>query len=421
MELMDAKQMRRKPLDDEGDIAKPDRLEAIAMRRLVAARGYWLSPMHANTPVPRLEGKELVIDITQAHSTAPVVTKFESCKSVLERIDNPGQKRASYPGRTSLSTHDTLVNQKALANHERLSSAERDALERNKEERRKAEIEDKARRMREMEAELLPQLSEEDKARNLAKAKRVRAKAAAHQAEQDRLKAKREAAIAAKRGMTLAQRQEEDLRRKREQSRARRAKAKAALEAEREESQARHAEAMAKAALAAEPAPKVETSKRGRPKAVSPLSLEPSVQLVPAIDEAYATPLHDIIAKCLHERMAAWRTYERKVGRTITEQAEAEAQQDIEASIMAKSNEEADYLYKWMERRIIHARTSAIIRREKRRGNINDDTAMQVRAAINPLTAKRLAIEQLTPEEQADRRRAKQAEYKRNRRNKGKA
>lgn len=420
MELMDAKQMRRKPLDDEGDIAKPDRLEAIAMRRLVAARGYWLSPMHANTPVPRLEGKELLLDISQAHSTAPVVTKFESCKSVLERIDNPGQKRASYPGRTSLSTHDTLVNQKALASHERLTATERAAMERTKEERRKAEIEDKARRMREMEAELLPQLTEEDKARNIAKAKRVRAKAAAHQAEQDRLKAKREAAIAAKRGMTLAQREEEDLRRKREQSRARRAKAKAALEAERALVPA-PAPAPVVLEVVTAPAPKVKTSKRGRPKAVAPLSLEPSVQLVPAIDEAYATPLHEIIAKCVHERMAAWRTYERKVGRTITEQAEAEAKEVIEASIMAKSNEEADHLYKWMERRIIHARTSAIIRREKRRGNINDDTAMQVRAAINPLTAKRLAIEQLTPEEQADRRRAKQAEYKQNRRKKGKA
>lgn len=418
MELMDAKQMRRRPLDDEGEIAKPDRLEAIAMRRLVAARGYWLSPMHANTPVPKLEGKELLLDISQAHSTAPMVSKFESCKSVLERIDNPGQKRVSYPGRSSLSTHDTLVNQKAMANHERLTSAEREVMERSKEERRKAKIEDKARRMREVEAELLPQLTEEDKARNLVKAKRVRAKAAAHQAEQDRLKAKREAAIAAKRGMTPAQREEEDLRRKREQSRARRAKAKAALEAERA---LVPAPAPVVLEVVAKPAPKVETSKRGRPKAVAPLSLEPSVQLEPAIDEAYATPLHDIIAKCVHERMMAWRTYERKVGRTITEQAETEAKQDIEASIMALLNEEADYLYKWMERRIIHARCSAIIRREKRRGNINDDTAMQVRAAINPLTAKRLAIKQLTPEEQADRRLAKQAEYKRNRRNKGKA
>ena len=418
MELIDAKQMRRKPTDDEGDIARPDRLEALAMRRLVAARGYWLSPMHRDTPVPRLEGKELVIDIALAHSTAPVVSKFESCKSVLERIDNPGQKRASYPGRSSLSTHDTLVNQKALASHERLTSTERDAMERNKEERRKAEIEDKARRMREMEAELLPQLSEEDKARNLAKAKRAKAKAAAYQAEQDRLKAKREAAIAAKRGMTLAQREEEDLRRKREQSRARRAKAKEALAAERA---LLAPPAPVVVEVVAKPAPKVVTNKRGRPRVVAPLNLEPTVQLVPAIDEAYATPLHDIIAKCLHERMVAWRIYERKVGRTITEQAEAEAKQDIEASIMAKSNEEADYLYKWMERRIIHARTATIIRREKRRGNINDDTAMQVRAAINPLTAKRLAIEQLTPEEQADRRRAKQAEYKRNRRNKGKA
>ena len=80
---MDAKQVRRRPLDDEGDIAKPDRLEAIAMRRLVAARGYWLSPMHATTPVPKLEGKELLLDISQAHSTAPMVSKFESCLRVL--------------------------------------------------------------------------------------------------------------------------------------------------------------------------------------------------------------------------------------------------------------------------------------------------------------------------------------------------
>ena len=297
MELIDAKQMRRKPTDDEGDIARPDRLEALAMRRLVAARGYWLSPMHRDTPVPRLEGKELVIDITQAHSTAPIVTKFESCKSVLERIDNPGQKRLSNQKRSSTSSYDTQVNQRALASHERLTATERDAMERNKEERRKAEIEDKARRMREMEAELLPQLSEEDKARNLAKAKRVRAKAAAHQAEQDRLKAKREAAIAAKRGMTPAQREEEDLRRKREQSRARRAKAKAALAAERA---LLAPPAPVVLEVVAKPAPKVVTSKRGRPKTVAPLSLEPTVQLVPAIDEAYATPLHDIIAKCVH-------------------------------------------------------------------------------------------------------------------------
>lgn len=418
MELMDAKQVRRMPLDDEGDIAKPDRLESIAMRRLVAARGYWLSPMHANTPVPRLEGKELMLDISQAHSTSPLVSKFESCKSVLERIDNPGQKRVSYPGRSSLSRHDTLVNHKAMANHERLSSAEREVIDRSKEQRRKTEIEDKARRMREVEAELLPQLTVEDKARNIAKAKRVKAKAAAYQAEQDRLKAKREAAIEAKRGMTPAQQRDADLRRKREQSRERRAKAKAALEAERALVPAPDPVVVE---VVAKPAPKVVTSKRGRPRTVSPLSLEPSVQLVPAIEEAYATLLHDIIAKCVHERMMAWRIYERKVGRTITEQAEAEAKEVIEASIMAKSDEEPDHLYKWMERRIIHARTNIIIRREKRRGNINDDTAKQVRAAINPMTAKRLAIEQLTPEQQADRRRAKQAEYKQNRRNKGKA
>jgi hypothetical protein len=411
---MDAKQMRRRPLDDEGDIARPDRLEALAMRRIVAQRGYWLSPMHANSPVPRLEGKELVLDISQAHSTAPIVSKFESCLSVLERIDNPGKKRGST------SSHDVQANQRALASHERLTSAEREVMERSKEERRKTEIEDKARRMREIEVELLPQLSEEEKARNIAKANRIKAKAAKYEAEQKRLKDLRDKAVEAKRGMTPTQREEADLQRKREQSRARRAKAKAALAAERALVPAPVVEAPVVEAPVVQ-APVVKPGKIGRPRVVAPLNLEPTVQLVPAIEEAYATPLHDIIAKCVHERVVGWRIYERKVGRTITEQAEAEATKDIEASIMAKSNEQPDYLYKWMERRIIHTRSAAIIKREKRRGNLDSETAMQVRAAINPMTAKRLALEELTPEEKADRRRAQQAEYKRTRRSKGKA
>jgi hypothetical protein len=382
------------------------------MRRIVAQRGYWLSPMHANSPVPTLEGKELVLDITEAHSTAPVVSRFLTGKSVLDRIDNPGQKRG-----TSTSSHDVQANQRALASHERLTSAEREVMERGKEQRRKTEIEDKARRMREIEVELLPQLTEEEKARNLAKANRIKAKAAKHEAEQKRLKDLRDKAVAAKRGMTPTQREEADLKRKREQSRERRAKAKAALAAER----ALLPAPVVVAPVVQAPAPKVVTGKKGRPKVVAPLNLEPTVQLVPAIDEAYATPLHDIIAKCVHERVVAWRIYERKVGRLITEEAEAEVKQDIEASIMAKSNEQPDYLYKWMERRIIHTRSAAIIKREKRRGNLDSETAMQVRAAINPMTARRLALEELTPEEKADRRRAQQAEYKRNRRAKGKA
>ena len=405
---MDAKQMRRRPLDDEGDIARPDRLEALAMRRIVLERGYWLSPMHATTPLPRLDGKELTIDISQAHSTAPIVSKFETGKNVLDRIDNPGQKRG-----TSTSSHDVQANQRALASHERLSSAEREVMERSKEERRKTEIEDKARRMREIEVELLPQLTEEDKARNLAKAKRIKAKADKQAAEQKRLKDLRDKAVEAKRGMSPTQREEADLKRKREQSRERRAKAKAALAAER----ALLPAPVVVAPVVQAPAPKV--CKRGRPRVVAPLNLEPTVQLVPALEEAYATPLHDIIAKCVHERVVAWRIYERKVGRLITEEAEAEVKQDIEASIMAKSNEQPDYLYKWMERRIMHTRSAAIIKREKRRGNLDSETAMQVRAAINPMTAKRLAVAALTPEQQADRRRAKQAEYKRNRRKEG--
>ena len=409
---LDAKQMRRRPLDDEGDIARPDRLEALAMRRIVLERGYWLSPMNATMPLPKLDSKALELDITEAHSTAPVVSRFLTGKSVLDRIDNPGQKR-----NISTSSYDTQVNQRALASHERLTSAEREVMERSKEERRKTEIEDKARRMREIEVELLPQLTEEEKARNLAKANRIKVKAAKHDAEQKRLKDLRDKSIEAKRGMTPTQREEADLKRQRDKSRERRAKAKAALAAER----ALVPAPVVEAPVVQAPAPKVVTSKKGRPRVVAPLNLEPTVQLVPALDEAYATPLHDIIAKCVHERVVAWRIYERKVGRTITEQDEAEARQDIETSIMAKSNEQPDYLYKWMERRIMHTRSAAIIKREKRRGNLDSDTAMQVRAAINPMTAKRLAVAALTPEQQADRRRAKQAEYKRNRRKEGRA
>ena len=398
---MNAKQMRRKPLDDEGDIARPDRLEALAMRRLVAARGYWLSPMHANTPVPKLEGKELVLDISQAHSTAPIVSKFESCLSVLERIDNPGKKRGST------SSYDTQVNQRALASHERLTSAEREVMERSKEERRKTEIEDKARRMREIEVELLPQLSEEEKARNLAKANRIKAKAAKYEAEQKRLKDLRDKAVEAKRGMSVAERHEADLKRKREQSQARR-------DAEK-----------AKRLAAAPPAPVVEPkppAKRGRPKvAPATLNLAPTKELISAEEEARATPLHIILKLALQDRLGAWKRYARTSGKPITPETEAAQMVVVEQTLMDHVNQDPDYLYKWMERRIIHARSAVIIKREKRRGNIDETTSAEARAVINPMAAKRLALEAMTPEERLQRRKEMNKVYKLNRRAAGKA
>jgi hypothetical protein len=398
---MNAKQMRRKPLDDEGDIARPDRLEALAMRRLVAARGYWLSPMHANTPVPKLEGKELVLDISQAHSTAPIVSKFESCLSVLERIDNPGKKRGST------SSYDTQVNQRALASHERLTSAEREVMERSKEERRKTEIEDKARRMREIEVELLPQLTEEEKARNLAKANRIKAKAAKYEAEQKRLKDLRDKAVEAKRGMSVAERHEADLKRKREQSQARR-------DAEK-----------AKRLAAAPPAPLVEPkspAKRGRPKAVPvALNLAPTKELISAEEEARATPLHIILKHALQDRLGAWKRYARTSGKPITPETEAAQMVVVEQTLMDHVNQDPDYLYKWMERRIIHARSAVIIKREKRRGNIDETTSAEARAVINPMAAKRLALEAMTPEERLQRRKEMNKVYKLNRRAAGKA
>jgi hypothetical protein len=398
---MNAKQMRRKPLDDEGDIARPDRLEALAMRRLVLERGYWLSPMHATTPLPRLDGKELTIDISQAHSTAPIVSRFETGKNVLTRIDNPGQKRGST------SSYDTQVNQRAVASHERLSSAEREVMERSKEERRKTEIEDKARRMREIEVELLPQLTEEEKARNLAKANRIKAKAAKYEAEQKRLKDLRDKAVEAKRGMSVAERHEADLKRKREQSQARR-------DAEK-----------AKRLAAAPPAPVVEPkppAKRGRPKvAPATLNLAPTKELISAEEEARATPLHIILKLALQDRLGAWKRYARTSGKPITPETEAAQMVVVEQTLMDHVNQDPDYLYKWMERRIIHARSAVIIKREKRRGNIDETTSAEARAVINPMAAKRLALEAMTPEERLQRRKEMNKVYKLNRRAAGKA
>lgn len=390
---MDAKQMRRRPLDDEGDIARPDRLEALAMRRIVLERGYWLSPMHATVPLPKLDSKARELDITQAHSTAPVVSRFLTGKSVLDRIDNPGQKR-----NISTSNYDKQANQIALASHERLTSAEREVMERSKEERRKTEIEDKARRMREIEVELLPQLTEEEKARNLANANRIKAKAAKHEAEQKRLKDLRDKAVEAKRGMSPTQREEADLKRKRDKSRERRAKAKAALAAER----------------ALLPAPVVAP-------VVAVLNLEPTEHLVSAAEEAFATPLHLILKQVLDDRVGAWQRYCRKISRPITPESQAEQEQVIEQALMANVNENPNYLYQWLERRIIHARSAVIIKREKRRGNLDESNAAEARAAINPMAAKQLAIKALTSEEKADRRRAQNAVYRSNRRKQGKS
>jgi len=261
--------------------------------------------------------------------------------------------------------------------------------------------------MREIEVELLPQLTEEEKARNIAKANRVLAKAAKKEAEQKRLKELRDKAVAAKRGMSLAEREQADLKRKREQSQARRAAEKA------------------KRLAAAPPAPVVEPkppAKRGRPKALPlALNLEPTKELISAEEEARATPLHIILKHALQDRLGAWKRYARTSGKPITPETEAAQMLLVERTLMDHVNQDPDYLYKWMEKRIIHARSAVIIKREKRRGNIDESSAAEVRAAINPMAAKRQALEAMTPEERLQRRKEMNKVYKLNRRAAGKA
>ena len=46
----------------------PKRAEAVAMRREIIRRGYWLSPLNANVPLPTLSEYEATADLQKMHA-----------------------------------------------------------------------------------------------------------------------------------------------------------------------------------------------------------------------------------------------------------------------------------------------------------------------------------------------------------------
>jgi hypothetical protein len=76
--------------------AQPMRAEAIAMRRQVAARGWWLSPLLHDLPIPVLTEHELTADLAKHDRATSAAQKARSnedqSKATLERIDRPGAR-----------------------------------------------------------------------------------------------------------------------------------------------------------------------------------------------------------------------------------------------------------------------------------------------------------------------------------------
>jgi len=73
--------------DDDGP--QPMRAEAIAMRRIVAERGWWLSPLFANVPVPTASQWEARLDLAKVdhnHATRERQHRNRSQQSTAENV-----------------------------------------------------------------------------------------------------------------------------------------------------------------------------------------------------------------------------------------------------------------------------------------------------------------------------------------------
>ena len=73
--------------DDDGP--QPMRAEAIAMRRIVAERGWWLSPLFATTPVPTVSQWEARLDLAKVdhnHATRERQHRNRSQQSTAENV-----------------------------------------------------------------------------------------------------------------------------------------------------------------------------------------------------------------------------------------------------------------------------------------------------------------------------------------------
>lgn len=64
--MSEKQQIHRVPTKRENESEPaPMRAEAIAMRRIIAERGHWLSPFMSDAPVPEMSKFEMTVDLTK--------------------------------------------------------------------------------------------------------------------------------------------------------------------------------------------------------------------------------------------------------------------------------------------------------------------------------------------------------------------
>lgn len=405
---MDARQIRRKPRPGEDDIARPDRLESIAMRRIVVEMGYWLSPMLKDHPLPVLSEWERTVDLTALHNRPSwQPTKMEQSLSMLERLD-AHLPRKTVPATpvlpnqvgTTLCRHDHNANRRALMSWERMTDAEREAFEARKEERRKQEVLDKAARMRETEAELREVLTEEEQAAR--QVKRDRAMAAV------RAERELEAAQAEAEAERRRQRAEKERQRKRD-SRALNRSLNTKPELTEQE----------KAEHKAELARQRKRAQRERLKASKPVVEKVVAKVVekvrPAVDLSHSSgisplelarqvPLHELMTRYLDRKMAIARNRAARSGKTIDEAAAYAVEVE---RLDGHLNKNPDFLYDDRARAIAHDRANTIVERELRRGSILPEEAAAYRLQLSPFKERKEQLSTMTEAEREAERLAK--------------
>lgn len=408
---MDPKQMRRRPLEKEEDIARPDRLEAIAMRRIVVEMGYWLSPFMKDHPLPVLSEWERTCDLTKLnHKPAAMVpqTRMSVGVSVLNRLDEhlPKNKNPS----TTTNQHDNNVNRRALASWERLTDAERTSIEKQKEQRKRNEVAEKTARMRQTEAELRDQLRSEDqetKEQREARQKEARERAPAKAQPEKAAKAK---PIEVKRVKTRT-----DASRLADAERKRRKRAEAAallppkpppMTPEERKAKKNEAERRRKAAQRErdKAKPKVEA-----PKEKPALDLSFKGKQVDPLELAYAIPLDALVENYINRKASVVMAKHKRNGTPADLEAVKAAQHLLLDKQLQKN---PAYLYEERARVIQHNRVTAIIDRELTRGSITREEAPRIRLELSPFGERK---KQLATMSEADRR-AERAAYKRKKR-----
>lgn len=385
------------------------------MRRIVVEMGYWLSPLLKDHPLPVLSDWERTADLTALHNKPSWhPTKLDTGKSVLERMElrNP-RKNVDATHIKSQSKHDKNASARVLMSYERLTDAEREAIERQKEEKKRAEVAEKQARMREVEVSLRPVLDQEEQDRLKAK---MKAEIEKREAEEARRKDALEAAAKRRETLQLLRTLPDEERKAlvRERKRAR--------DRERERKRVRQRPSRAKTEPKPAPvAPPPEPKKLGRPPKGTELNLEPTNPQLPAIEVAMQVPLHKLYEQYLAAQMSSVLSKAGQQHKVLTHADLRAAAERFEAKLDDLIKERPDYLYQWKARIIEHSRAKAIVKREKKRGAITTaEEAARVLGMLSPGNSKP-KLGGLPPAVRSERRKEKMRAYNKAWREKQKA